>query len=197
MAEAAAREQFGAQAKLTSVLLKPTPGQSDDALAADLQGQFLPQSLVATRVRQTVEKGFVATRSFFQLMQGFLALGLLVGIAGLGVVMVRAVRERRRSIGVLRALGFPATTVQRAFLTESSFVALEGIVLGTALSIITSYLLFENDPSFSGTGIGFPIPWLTIAVLVAAAAIASLLATFWPARQASRIRPAVALRIAD
>ena len=197
MGDAAAREQFGAQAKLTSVLLKPTPGQSDDALAADLQGQFLPQSLVATRVRQTVEKGFVATRSFFQLMQGFLALGLLVGIAGLGVVMVRAVRERRRSIGVLRALGFPAATVQRAFLTESSFVALEGIVLGTVLSILTSYLLFENDPSFSGTGIGFPIPWLTIAVLVGAAAIASLLATFWPARQASRIRPAVALRIAD
>jgi len=197
MADTAAREQFGAQAKLTSVLVKPAPGQSDDALAADLQGQFLPQSLVATRVRQTVEKGLVATRSFFQLMQGFLALGLLVGIAGLGVVMVRAVRERRRSIGVLRALGFPATTVQRAFLTESSFVALEGIVLGTVLSIITSYLLFENDPSFSGTGIGFPIPWLTIAVLVGAAAIASLLATFWPARQASRIRPAVALRIAD
>jgi putative ABC transport system permease protein len=197
MAEAAAREQFGAQAKLTAVLLKPTPGQSDDALAADLQGQFLPQGLVATRVRQTVEKSVVATRSFFQLMQGFLALGLLVGIAGLGVVMVRAVRERRRNIGVLRALGFPATTVQRAFLTESSFVALEGIVLGTVLSIITSYLLFENDPNFSDTGIGFPIPWLTIAVLVGAAAIASLLATFWPARQASRIRPAVALRIAD
>jgi putative ABC transport system permease protein len=197
MADTAAREQFGAQAKLTSALLKPAPGQSDDALAADLQGQFLPQSLVATRVRQTVEKGLVATRSFFQLMQGFLALGLLVGIAGLGVVMVRAVRERRRSIGVLRALGFPATTVQRAFLTESSFVALEGIVLGTVLSIITSYLLFENDPSFAGTGIGFPIPWRTIAILVGAAAIASLLATFWPARQASRIRPAVALRIAD
>jgi putative ABC transport system permease protein len=197
MADTAAREQFGAQAKLTSVLLKPAPGQSDDALAADLQGQFLPQSLVATRVRQTVEKGLVATRSFFQLMQGFLALGLLVGIAGLGVVMVRAVRERRRSIGVLRALGFPATTVQRAFLTESSFVALEGIVLGTVLSIITSYLLFENDPSFAGTGIGFPIPWRTIAILVGAAAVASLLATFWPARQASRIRPAVALRIAD
>jgi len=197
MSATAAREQFGSQAKLTSLLLKPAPGVSDATLAADLQGQFLPQSLVATQVRQTVEKNFVATRSFFQLMQGFLALGLLVGIAGLGVVMVRAVRERRRNIGVLRALGFPARTVQRAFLTESSFVALEGIVLGTALSIVTSYLLFQNDPSFQGTGVGFPIPWLTIAVLVGASAVASLLATFWPARQASQIRPAVALRIAD
>ena len=68
------------------------------------------------------------------------ALGLLVGIAGLGVVMVRAVRERRRNIGVLRALGFQAGTVQRAFLTESSLVALEGILFGSALGLVTAYL---------------------------------------------------------
>jgi putative ABC transport system permease protein len=130
-------------------------------------------------------------------MQGFLALGLIVGIAGLGVVMVRAVRERRRNIGVLRALGFQSGTVQRAFLTESTFVALEGIVLGAALSIVTSYLLFKNDEELNASGVGFPIPWASIAVLVAAAALASVLATVWPARQASKIRPAVALRIAD
>jgi putative ABC transport system permease protein len=197
MSAAAATAQFGGQAKLASALIKPAAGTSDDTVAADLQGQFLPQSLVATRVRQAVEKGFGASRGFFQLMQGFLALGLLVGIAGLGVVMVRAVRERRRTIGVLRALGFPASTVQRAFLTESAFIASEGIVLGAVLSVLTSYLLFENDPSFAGTGIGFPIPLLSIAVLVGAAIVASLLATFWPAHQAARIRPAVALRIAD
>ena len=197
LSAAAARAQFGSSAKVASVLLKPAPGVSDDALAADLQGQYLPQSLVATRVRQAVEKGFGASRGFFQLMQGFLALGLLVGIAGLGVVMVRAVRERRRTIGVLRALGFPARTVQRAFLTESSFVAFEGIIIGAVLSVLTSYLLFENDPAFAGTGIGFPVPWGSIAVLVGAAMVASLIATFWPARQAARIRPAVALRIAD
>jgi len=197
MADHAMRELFGTQAKVGSVLLKPAPGASDEALAADLQGQFLPQGLVATRVRREVERGFVATRSFFQLMQGFLALGLLIGIAGLGVVMVRAVRERRRNIGVLRALGFPAATVQRAFLTESALMALEGIVLGTVLSILTSYLLFENDPGFAGTGIGFPIPTVMIAFLTGATALGSLLATFWPARRASRIRPAVALRIAD
>jgi len=113
------------------------------------------------------------------------------------VVMVRAVRERRRNIGVLRALGFQSGTIQRAFLTESTFVALEGIVLGAALSIVTSYLLFKNDEELNAAGVGFPIPWASIAVLVAAAALASVLATVWPARQASKIRPAVALRIAD
>jgi len=197
LGDAATRAQFGPGARVSAALLRPAAGVSEQALAADLQGQFLPQGLVATSVRASVEDNFAANRSFFRLMQGFLALGLLVGIAGLGVVMVRAVRERRRDIGVLRALGFQAGTVQRAFLTESSFVALEGILLGGALGIVTASLLFQNDPSFDSAGRGFPVPWVSIAVMVAATVLASLAATAWPSRKASRIRPAVALRIAD
>jgi putative ABC transport system permease protein len=190
-------EQFGDRVRPSAALLALAPGVSDRAVAADLQGEFLPQGLVATRIQHVVEQDFAANRSFFQLLQGFLALGLVVGVAGLGVVMVRAVRERRRTVGVLRALGFPARVVRRAFLLESSFVALEGILLGTALSIVTSYLLFRNDDDLQGSGVPFPIPWMSISVLVAATAAASLAATAWPARQASRIEPAVALRIAD
>ena len=197
MSETSARSEFLGQAKLGATMIKPAAGVSEPALAADLQGQFLQYSLVATRVRATVEQNSAASRGFFQLMQGFLALGLLVGIAGLGVVMVRAVRERRRTIGVLRALGVSARTVPAAFLSESSFVALEGTLLGTGLAIVTSYLLFTNGPAFKGTGIGFPVPWLTISLLVGVALAASILVTTWPARQASRIRPAVALRVAD
>ncbi len=189
--------QFGSDAKLSSALVAPAAGTSDESLAADLQGEFLPASLVVSQVRREVEHEFAANRSFFQLMEGFLALGLLVGIAGLGVVMVRAVRERRRTIGVLRALGFQSATVQRSFLTESSFVALEGIVLGTALSIVTSYLLFKNDADLGGANIGFPVPWTSVTVLVLATAAASVLATVWPARRAAATLPAVALRIAD
>jgi putative ABC transport system permease protein len=191
------REQFGAGARPSGALLALAPGVPDRAVAADLQGEFLPQGLVATRMRHVVEQDYAANRSFFQLLQGFLALGLVVGVAGLGVVMVRAVRERRRTVGVLRALGFPARVVRRAFLLESTFVALEGILLGTALSIVTSYLLFRNDDELQATGVAFPIPWMSISLLVLATAAASLAATAWPARQAARIKPAVALRIAD
>jgi putative ABC transport system permease protein len=197
MAAEGVREQFGSRSRAAAALVALVPGADDQALAADLQGEFLPQGLVATRMRHLIEQNFAANRSFFQLLQGFLALGLVVGVAGLGVVMVRAVRERRRTVGVLRALGFPARVVRRAFLLESSFVALEGILLGTGLSIVTSYLLFRNDDDLQQAGGPFPIPWMNIALLVAATAVASLAATAWPARQAARIRPAVALRIAD
>jgi putative ABC transport system permease protein len=197
MAAEGVREQFGSRSRAAAALVALAPGTDDQAVAADLQGEFLPQGLVATRMRHLIEQNYAANRSFFQLLQGFLALGLVVGVAGLGVVMVRAVRERRRTVGVLRALGFPARVVRRAFLLESSFVALEGILLGTGLSIVTSYLLFRNDDDLQQAGGPFPIPWMNIALLVAATAAASLAATAWPARQAARIRPAVALRIAD
>jgi putative ABC transport system permease protein len=197
LGQGALAAQFGTAAKVSSALVAPAAGTSDQSLTADLQGEFLPASLVVTQVRREVEREFAANRSFFRLMEGFLALGLLVGIAGLGVVMVRAVRERRRTIGVLRALGFQPRTVQRAFLTESSFVALEGIVLGTVLSVVTAYLLFKNDADLGGAEIGFPVPWVSIGVLVLTTAAASLLATLWPARRAAATQPAVALRIAD
>jgi putative ABC transport system permease protein len=193
----AVRAQFGSEAKLSAVLVKAAPGVPDQALAAELQGSFLAHGLVATSIRHEIDQEFAANVSFNQLMEGFLALGLLIGIGGLGVVMVRAVRERRRSVGVLRALGFQARVVHRAFLSESAFIALEGIVLGSALGIVTTYVLFRNDADFKAAHVPFSVPWLSIAVLLSITAAASLLATVWPARQAARLRPAVALRIAD
>jgi len=193
----AAQAQFGAQLKAAAVLVKPAPGVSDQTLAGELQGAFLPQGLVATRIRHEVDQEFAANTSFDELMEGFLALGLVIGIGGLGVVMVRAVRERRRNVGVLRALGFQARVIHRAFLAESAFIAAEGIILGAALALVTDYLLFRNDPDFKAAHVPFSIPWLNIAVLLSLTAAASLLATAWPARQAARLRPAVALRIAD
>ena len=47
------------------------PSVSDQAVAADLQGEFLPQGLVATRIQHVVEQDFAANQSFFQLLQGF------------------------------------------------------------------------------------------------------------------------------
>jgi putative ABC transport system permease protein len=92
---------------------------------------------------------------------------------------------------VLAALGFPARVVRWAFLLESSFVAVGGILLGTALSLVTSSLLFCNDDDLQSAGVAFPIPWMSISLLVLATAAASLAATAWPARRAARIRPAL------
>jgi putative ABC transport system permease protein len=195
--EAWLRDQFGAGAETTAAFVRTAPGVDVADLASRLQGDFLGASLVATPMRDTIRRMFAANIAFFRLMQGFLALGLAIGITGLGVVMVRAVRERRRTIGVLRALGFRARTVERSFLLESGLIAVEGIVLGSVLGVLTTWLTYQKSAMFEGVRITFPIEWLTIGVLCVATVLASLAATLTPARNAARIRPAVAVRVAE
>ncbi|MBA2438145.1 MAG: FtsX-like permease family protein, partial [Acidimicrobiia bacterium] len=164
-------------------------------VAAELNATFLASGADAESFRSLVEVNLAGQTQFFRLMQGYLAIGLLVGIAGLGVVMVRAVRERRRQVGVLRALGYPSAAVRRAFLVESAFVAAEGIVIGTVLALVTAWQIVGNDTF--GDDLPFAVPWFEVAVLVVVTLAMSLLATAAPAQQASRIKPAVALRLAD
>ncbi|WP_327372970.1 ABC transporter permease [Streptomyces sp. NBC_01216] len=195
--ERATRELFGAQARNASALVRTGPGTSPDALATRLQGEQLASSLVATPIESDLRRQFDSSTAFFRLMQGFLALGLGVGITGLGVVMVRAVRERRRTLGILRALGFRARTVRRSFLWESAFIAVEGIVLGSLLGVLTTWLMYSNSAAFEGLEGGFPVEWTSICVLAAATFVASLLATTGPARRAAAIRPALAVRVSE
>jgi putative ABC transport system permease protein len=195
MGQSAVRSLFS-EATASSFMIS-APGANGPALASDLQGQFLASGVVAVSIRQEIEQGFAASESFFRLMQGFLALGLFVGITGLGVVMVRAVRERRRTIGVLRALGFPATSIRRAFMAESTFVATEGILIGAVLAIIITWLLYRNSAAFQGLEGPYPIAWRDVGVILSATFVASIMATLGPARRAAGIRPAVAVRVAD
>jgi putative ABC transport system permease protein len=193
----AVRVQFGAAAENSAAFLRTVPGVDPEALAPQLQGTFLESSLVATPMEASVRRMFSANVAFFRLMQGFLALGLAIGITGLGVVMVRAVRERRRTIGVLRALGFRAGTVERSFLFESTIVAVEGVLLGSVLGVLTTWLMYQKSATFEGVRTGFPIEWLTVGILAVVTVLASIAATYTPARRAAAIRPAIAVRIAD
>lgn len=197
MSTRAVRAEFPSAAQLSGAFVKVAPGVSADALVPRLQAHYLADSLVATALPTAVRQMFSANTAFFRLMQGFLALGLVVGVTGLGVVMVRAVRERRRTIGVLRALGFRSGTVEKSFLAESTIVAAEGIALGVVFGVVTTWLMYLQSAAFNGVRAGYPIAWSSIALLAGATLLASVLATYGPARRASRIRPALAVRIVD
>ena len=80
-------------------------------------------------------------------MQQFVGAGLIVGVAGIGVIMFRAVRERRRDVGVLRSLGFQASAVSRAFMFEAGFVATLGVAIGVVIALIASYVLAARAPT--------------------------------------------------
>ncbi len=100
----AAQGLFGARAVANRAYLDVT----DPAVFADaFAGRFLANGGKAQTLRSVVRDEMSQQQQFFLLMRSYLALGLVVGVAGIGVIMVRAVRERRRQVGVLRALGLP------------------------------------------------------------------------------------------
>jgi putative ABC transport system permease protein len=195
MSNDAAASILGVNAAASRFFIDVAEGFTPDDVASRLQDGFIESGLEADSfVALTEEQGQQQTQ-FLRLMQGYLALGLLVGIAGLGVVMVRAVRERRRDVGVLRSLGFVPQQVRRAFLFESGFVSFEGILIGAILALVTASQLVANGDF--GEGLVFHVPWAQVVIVCGAAAVGALVATVWPAQQASKIPPAVALRIAD
>ena len=82
-----------------------------------------------------------------------MALGLVVGVAALGVISARSVVERRQQIGVLRAIGFQRGMVQLSFLLEASFIALTAIVIGSALGLTVARNVIADSadqPSYQG-----------------------------------------------
>lgn len=173
------------------------PEVDPDDLVARLDGAFLAHGVRSDTFLHRVQVEMAEQEGFFRLMQGYLGLGLLIGVAGLGVVMVRAVRERRRQIGILRAMGFHAATVRRAFLAEAAFIATQGIALGIGLGLLTAYQVMVSSSVFGETTLPFAVPWGSLLVILAVPLVAALLATVAPAAQASAIRPAAALRVAD
>jgi putative ABC transport system permease protein len=190
-----ARTLFGWRLVSSRYYVALRRGVDADRFAQDVQSTFVRNGAEATSIRSLMDEGFTMTRQIFQLFQGYLGMGLIVGIAGIAVVMIRAVRERRRQIGSLRAIGFSSRTIGRSFAIESSLVAIEGTLIGALLALVTLYNIVTLSDAFGKTT--FAVPAVSLALLLLGTVLATLLATIWPALAASRTRPAVALRITD
>jgi len=179
----------------------PTPTyyiRLDDAASASQAGAALESAFLKNGVESVDQikelRDAMAQQYVFQyLLLGFLTVGLVVGVAALGVISTRAVVERRQQIGMLRALGFQRNMVSWIFLIESSFVALLGIGLGSGLALIPAAQMI-NDMAADIPGLTFQVPWIEMLGVSGLAYAMTLLTTWLPAIQASQVTPAEALR---
>jgi len=177
----------------TAYYFRVAPGQDVHGTALALGAALLANGLDVKETQVQYDRNQAATDGLFNLLEGFMALGLVVGVAALGVIAFRSVVERRQQIGMLRAIGFKRSMVRTGFLIETSFVA----VLGTALGLLLGGLVgkqYVDSLASSNPDAHLTIPWGQVLLIVVIAYAASLLTTYLPAWQASRIYPAEALR---
>jgi ABC-type antimicrobial peptide transport system permease subunit len=123
--------------------------------------------------------------SFLQIYVNF---GLIIGAVGMAVISVRNVAERKREIGMMRAIGFPRLQVMLAALLELLVLGFIGLIIGVVNGLLIN-LGFANM-----LNVPVIIPWATIGAYLSFITFIGLLAGAIPGWIASRIPAAEALR---
>lgn len=175
-------------------------GTSDSkALAKELEREFLMNGMQTIVIRDVIQNFLNIASSLMSLFQIYLGLGLVVGIAGLGIITVRNVVERTNEIGVMRAIGYKRKMIRNTFIMEISFISILGISVGVLLGVGLSYYIYGDFFGDAGTFfefLGF-IPFTNILLITVIALGFTLLATVSSAFRAARIIPAEALRFKE
>ena len=122
------------------------------------------------------------------LLAGIAAISLLVGGIGVMNIMLVSVTERRREIGLRKALGATPSAIRRQFLVEASVLGLAGGVLGSGFGALVATVL----PHFVSTTIA--IEWWAVAGSIGVALAIGLSFGVYPATRAARLTPMEALR---
>lgn len=168
-----------------------------DQAIGEAEGAFRPIRGLAT----TDENNFFTDKSdsiaetFIKLLgtisaaAGAIGFITLLGAAiGLMNIMLVAVSERTREVGLVKALGGTKGNIRRQFLYESIIISLMGAVIGIVLGVAVG----------NGVGIlldtGFLIPWRVIGAGILICSLVGLFAGLYPAWKASNLDPIVALR---
>ncbi len=192
MSQAAYSDVFAAP-DARRYFIRTAPGVDNKQAARDIEAALINSGAQAESLRQQLNEFNAVQSGFFYLLQGFMGLGLFVGVAAVGVIAFRTVVERRQQIGMLRAIGYTRKMIGLTFLMEAAFIAFMGVVSGIFFALILAYQLISQE--FANQGVtSFAVPWLQVGVIGAAAFGFALLMTLIPSRQAAGIPIAQALR---
>ncbi|WP_035796621.1 ABC transporter permease [Kitasatospora mediocidica] len=176
----------GATAGLDKVLVKaangPT-GQLRQALTDATGGN----PLITVKDQQDIrDESRQMITAVLNIMYGLLGMSVVVAVLGVVNTMAMSVFERRREIGMLRAIGLDRRGVRQTVRLESLLISLLGGVLGIGLGILIAWaaggLMRSSLP-----GLTLVVPPLQVLGFLFGAALIGLLAALWPARRAARL----------
>lgn len=147
-----------------------------------------PDEVRVSRPSDALAAGDAADRSFTLLALGLGGVALLVGGVGIANVMVVSVLERRREIGVRRALGAQRSSIGGQFLIESVLLSLLGGVAGVVLGVaVTAGFAASQEWAVV-------VPWVPVVAGLACSLAVGSVVGLYPALRAARVPPTEALR---
>lgn len=139
--------------------------------------------------------------TFAAIMMGLVAVSAVIAGVGLVNLLTIGVVQRRRELGLLRALGLTAPQVRRVVLLEAVHVTITALAFGLALGVAYGWIAAQSllgsvavPPAWSSPTLVAPaIPWLAVSVVVVLTAALTLVAAVVPTRLATRVSAVEAL----
>ena len=163
----------------------------EDTLSTDLAQEGVYTSVIKDEILLILGLVF----AILMIFQAYLALGLIVGIAGIGVVTYRSVSERSGEIGMLRALGFKKRMVMSGMFLEVSWTSILGILNGALVAVAFHVALHRTF--WEDQGVDLILPWVEIISMILGGWVLVILATWVPVNRATKITPSQALSSVD
>ena len=187
-----AQSLFGLPGGITSIDLRVQDVFAADAVAAKVANvtPLLVESWMVTN--NQLLSALNAQSASTAIIRVFVSIVVMLGIAS---VLVVAVVQKTREIGILRAMGASRGQMTRVFLFQGSLVALVGSLLGAGLAAALVFMFTTFVRGADGNAL-FPID-LTVQLLLVSCVVATLcgtLAAIAPARRAAALDPALAMR---
>ena len=180
------------KARVESIVARAAPGVHHEDAVAAVEAWFRERAprlkLEVRSAKQLIEQMESQLGVMTLLLSAIGSISLIVGGIGVMNIMLISVTERRREIGVRRALGASRVDIRRQFLIESVILTLTGGIAGLAVGSGATWGICNY------TGWEFFVSTLSVAVGLGVSSAVGVFFGLQPAYQASRLDPIVALQ---
>jgi putative ABC transport system permease protein len=179
----------------TLFLIKSENGMKPMDLSYDLRKGYKIAGIDAFLIRDELLQMMKQNQFLFQLTATYLGLGLIIGIASVGVITSRSAIERRQEIGILRTIGFTQASVARSLILEVVLAITLAALVGLSTGLVISGAIYLSLNQ--AVKAPFTVPVVQLTLVFAAVYLGTVVWTIIPARKASLVSPAEAIRYVE
>ena len=184
IAEEAMAERFPSESGYRTFLID-VPETDAAQVSRILSEQLSDQGMALTPAVERLAEFNAVENTYLAIFQALGGLALVLGSAGLGIVVLRNVMERRGELALMRAVGFRARTIEGLIFAEHFGLLATGLVIGVATALMAIAPAFCSSAGF---------PYLSLGLTLAAVALVGLVGTWVATRLALRGPLLAALR---
>ena len=163
-----------------------TPSDQQSSLTTHLEDRLSDYGVDVIDTHQRWAAYHQVENTYLATFQALGSLGLLLGTVGLGAVLARNVLERRREIGLLRAVGFSPANIRNMVLSEAMALVFGGLFLGAGCALVAITPALRDRAQ--------ALPWTSLGMLLVGVLLTGLMASLAAIRITARIPVIAAIK---